>query len=79
MGKRLRAVDLSPESAKRFRAAGVKRQQDYRDRLADIGLTATARLRDVSNQPLISSYLAPGSSFKPRAVQQSLHRYFTTG
>ncbi len=32
-----------------------------------------------ATQPLMTNYLAPGASFKPRAVQQSLHRYFTMG
>jgi hypothetical protein len=48
MGKNIPVGDLSPESAKRRRAAGVKRQQDYKARLAAIGLTATARLSEAA-------------------------------
>jgi hypothetical protein len=40
---------------------------------------ARAPLRDISNQPLITGYLAAGSEYKPRAVQQSLHEYFKIG
>jgi hypothetical protein len=37
-----------------------------------------APLRDVTNQPLMSNYLAPGAQFKRRAVQQNLDSYFTS-
>ncbi len=40
---------------------------------------ARAPLRDISNQPMITSYLAAGAQYKPRAVQQPLTRYFKLG
>jgi hypothetical protein len=39
----MRVGDMSPESARRHRAADAQRVRDYRDRLTAAGLTARAR------------------------------------